>query len=492
MERYRDSRGNLPDSFNTVFDGYMSGETRKTRFYYHLFKDGHVAGSIPEAQAFKIAVSIDSLISFLTDWHGDNWDIVPLFNFDNAISEGVGILDFKIRVLTKYDSITITNSEGFEHEILDMIVCSTFAFFKGPAGIHMFPSDVLASRVTLNIRESFNGYFHSHLPASQNLRSNNSSDYSYFIRNLKYSRFCTGESSNTLGDFLLRSAERAVELGSLTSEDDIPTASVEDIGRYYAMLDSLLYWESLEGVPYRYISRVISTTSNIYNTRSLYSGMRSEYTITFSEMSKELCYILATQTPKAFKDILRSLTYSYSNGRIKIVTDTSNILKQLIIILLRLDLPQNYFEGFSEESIEELENLGDDVVESLLESTLLATTAEIDGRNRTILESDSIVRDLIHNVDRDEQSGLLPILSGIQEGEISKEIGSYSFRGEIKPIKLTLDSPYDPSDRPPSHIEDLKDVLGRDILKFSRKFLNLFTKDLELLILKLEIYHEFN
>lgn len=153
----------------------------------------------------------------------------------------VQIVDGTILFKILYPEFTISNSEGRSHLIKDLIVVHSFAY--NPVEGHVYPARIQGMRLTRTSEEIYTGYKHSHL------HSSSSSEY----RTAPFSigTFCIGNET----DLSLLEAEFEVMM------------DYERIELYLFVIDSMVQWESLEGVPYIRMSSIydenFKTVTNI-------------------------------------------------------------------------------------------------------------------------------------------------------------------------------------------------------------------------------------
>ena len=148
------------------------------------------------------------------------------FHYD----ENTGLMIPYFKVI--YPKFTITNSQGRSHVIKDLIVCHTFSF----ANNCVYPHQLYGTRLSKTHLEVLSGYNQSHLP--------NQKDWP----NVPFwcNRFCIGSDT----DVSRMLAEFEVEM---------------DLDRYELFLfcvDSMVTWESLEGVPYIKMETITNAGSN--------------------------------------------------------------------------------------------------------------------------------------------------------------------------------------------------------------------------------------
>ena len=141
-----------------------------------------------------------------------------------------------------YPKFNIINSEGKSHEIRDLFVLHEFYYSSfGSFTIHR-PE---GGRLSKTVEEVVSGYQQSHL----------SGHSEWLATPLEATSFCLGNST----DVAMMLAEFEAEL------------DWDRLELYLYCVDSMISWESLEGVPYRYISSIKNSTSpsiSSYDTRN--------------------------------------------------------------------------------------------------------------------------------------------------------------------------------------------------------------------------------
>ena len=141
-----------------------------------------------------------------------------------------------------YPKFNIINSEGKSHEIRDLFVLHEFYYSSfGSFTIHR-PE---GGRLSKTVEEVVSGYQQSHL----------TSHSEWLSSPLDATSFCLGNST----DVAMMLAEFEAEL------------DWDRLELYLYCVDSMISWESLEGVPYRYISSIKNSTSpsvGSYDTRN--------------------------------------------------------------------------------------------------------------------------------------------------------------------------------------------------------------------------------
>jgi len=200
-----------------------------------LFKDYRDSYIIPNSeQKEAYIIAIKEIIQSLDITHGDNWDFDWIYKIDKICL--IPVIHFP-----KY---TIQNSGGTSRQLKDTFIGIEFTFKSyddenNEFRYKYYPERPCGFRTTLKSDEATNGYIHSHLPPSRG-----STD-------LVFNRFCIGNAElEQLG----------MEMQTL-EEADPPTLML-----YLISLKTLLEWESLEGVPHKYIDKIVQNNNSIrYN-----------------------------------------------------------------------------------------------------------------------------------------------------------------------------------------------------------------------------------
>ena len=123
-------------------------------------------------------------------------------------------------VLIHYPEITITNSADHKHNIKNLFVI--LRFYQGK-----LIRDIYGFRTTLSFKEYLIGYKHSHLSSSTDMQ--------------KIKQFCTGEGSFNESLNMVKATSRNGNLNEVLFESFIYN------------LKQYVSWESVEGVPYKYM-----------------------------------------------------------------------------------------------------------------------------------------------------------------------------------------------------------------------------------------------
>lgn len=172
----------------------------------------------------KVKADFFAIIDLFEAKYKDQADLGFHYDEDHALM----IPYFKVI----YPEFTITNSQGRSHVIKDLIVCHTFRF----ANNCVYPYQLYGTRLSKTHLEVLSGYNQSHLPSQKDWP------------NMPFycNRFCIGSDT----DVSRMLAEFEVEM---------------DLDRYELFLfcvDSMVTWESLEGVPYIRMETITNAGSN--------------------------------------------------------------------------------------------------------------------------------------------------------------------------------------------------------------------------------------
>lgn len=214
----------------------ISGETRKTRFFYKILSQGLFGASPHDREynkenAILIANKIDRMISILNNKMEEDWDfyVAPVFN---GTAEEPEISLFNVHLVLRYPYQTVKNSSGYEWNIQNLFLTFKISINDGTLVINS-PE---GTRGTLHVEEIYYPYYHSHLrtPFSEGIFS--------YIDAFKTCDMCLGESDTQ--DLIERLASPVEDFN-----EDVFEA-------FLYSLDTLVSWESLEGVPYRYIADI--------------------------------------------------------------------------------------------------------------------------------------------------------------------------------------------------------------------------------------------
>ncbi|MGL6121152.1 MAG: hypothetical protein ACRC0V_11700 [Fusobacteriaceae bacterium] len=213
--------------------------------------------------------NITTLINILDNFFPNNWDFYLEKTLNNK---------YYIHIQLLYPEVLIKNEQGFKHTIKNLIVClrlnnytSDFIFIEKVHGTKSYFTHEEFMTNTGKITEV--GYVHSHLAYS--------SGY------LHTADFCLGELQM---DFKNRN-ERNFE---------------EYIVNSILNIDSLVEWESLEGVPYKYISSLSSVSNKEFSAGAFSQGLINTILNNFTTFEGDIVF-----TENRYKIILNNKYLSF-------------------------------------------------------------------------------------------------------------------------------------------------------------------------------------
>ena len=204
----------------------LNGNIRDVTWFTNQFRKGRIkirGNSSPISETifnqYKTAVRV------ISDIYDNNWDIEYHVEYQNRkvtiIINGIYIL---------FPEVNITNRNQETHLIKDLLV-SVRIYNHENRNLRL--NSLVGGRLTLSYAEYQNDYFHSHLSISKNSISTE--------MNLPYlSNFCTGSG----------------EINIYHSNINGDGFTEERFMRYAMQIMSLVSYESIEGTPYRYLSRI--------------------------------------------------------------------------------------------------------------------------------------------------------------------------------------------------------------------------------------------
>lgn len=192
------------------------------------------------------------LVDYLNTHFEDRWDMhIRLFDWTGSIeyvyNESEGI-KFLLVPIIHYPHIHITSENESEHDIEDIFVSTeftvTYKLRRSPSeysDINISFGELKGFRSTLTFAEWNSGYAHSHL----NMGSKpNASNILYLYH------FCTG--SGDIASFLPELRNGSYEFNS------------ETLGMFFSIVESMLKWESISGVPHRLINNISEHGRNLH------------------------------------------------------------------------------------------------------------------------------------------------------------------------------------------------------------------------------------
>jgi len=171
----------------------------------------------------------------------DKWDIqFNIYNhFTTEIKENYAGYDYVITynqrqyifdIIVKFPDITITNSVNFKHNIKDLYVKIQFVYCEEID--NFVPFAIGGTRGKVTDIEAYSSYMHSHLQ--------------FLVGN--FYPFCIGDRESEFGALMMECADNLTR---------------ENFQALFYMLETLVGWESLEGVPFYKIGNLNSNETTL-------------------------------------------------------------------------------------------------------------------------------------------------------------------------------------------------------------------------------------
>ena len=243
----------------------------------------------------EIANQFDAILTVLNEKYVENWDIHYELAKENRL------LPY---IVLRYPEVILENQHGKSHTIkeiylyLPLIVNDNF---------QLIVTDIRSNRFEYTIEEWFSGYRHSHLPSKPVIKTANEMYYA--------DSFCMG--SGTDLDILISNI-------FLDSEYTFNSLAFETL---LYNIDSLLEWESEEGVPYIRISTI--SLSNSENQKTIPKEFSE---VIYEEYIEEEMIRTLELAPSYFSDVKTTI----SDSKLSIVID-QEFIDMLIPRLARQD-----------------------------------------------------------------------------------------------------------------------------------------------------------
>ena len=207
-----------------AIENFILGEESPYAFYLTDYPN-------VERDRNEILGDLCTLIEAVSSVNSGNWD----FSFSTTTDrdgESYGIVP---HLTIKYDLIEITNTKKFTHIIKDIYV--SLALYVHSSGNLYFHS-ISGKRGKMSPKEAFNGYQHSHLPTIYLNSLDNDEDDLGSIRYKPGPCFCLGTSV-------------------IAGRPHTPLKNRDLLTLFFFNLRSYLEWESIEGVPFKYIEALL-------------------------------------------------------------------------------------------------------------------------------------------------------------------------------------------------------------------------------------------
>ena len=204
----------------------LSGNIRNVAWFTHQFEKGRVylRGS-DEVMSQNVFDKFKSAIRIINDIYENSWDI----NF--IVSSHNNKLRIEIQgIYILFPIVNITNRNNKRHTIKDLLV-EIRLYSHGNQNIRL--ETLEGGRLTLSYAEYQSDYFHSHLSITKGFISSG-------MTLPCMSDFCTGSG----------------EINIYQSDINVDGFTEERFMRYAMQIMSLVSYESIEGMPYRYMDRI--------------------------------------------------------------------------------------------------------------------------------------------------------------------------------------------------------------------------------------------
>lgn len=254
----------------------LDPKVRNFQWYRQLFVKGRLYfdGNLIESRVFE---EFRLAVKTVEEIYPGLWDIdIKIHTNEFVVNKKVKI---DIRgIVIKFPIVNITNSRRNRHTIRDLFVRTVFQ--KRDGRLHL--GNVQGGRTTFTFAEVNSRYLHSHL---QGISIDNN------FRTPGYGNFCTG------------SGDINISIADINSLGFSPERFIS----YLLNLQTLVSWESLEGVPYRKMAEINSLTqgARVFN---YYEG-NTTYLINVIKMHK------------AFLKTGLKLNFKLENSVLKLIED---------------------------------------------------------------------------------------------------------------------------------------------------------------------------
>ena len=282
----------------------LSGKIRSTSFLQKLANKGLLQLGISSStvispeNVINFCTVIDSIITVMNRMYDKNWDfhIEPIF-------ENIKLKHFKLGIKILFPEIQITNSNNESHTIKNLIVY--FNLKKSDYGNGSYcPGSIKGTRGKSSFEEWFIGYNHSHLYAHQPQSFVNV----YYLQD-----FCTGDNT---------------EINNVALGINEQGYSEELFELYLYTINTLVTWESIEGVPFVRMNKITPINNKTYKpvTNPIETSLKNAYDkLNFN-----------------FSGLI--FNYHYNNNRYKIKQDSlfSDYVKDNILRNNDINLIKNY------------------------------------------------------------------------------------------------------------------------------------------------------
>ena len=215
---------------NIVQNATLMGFHKKEYFIKYLMKQNSQFPSRPARRAKAIKDLVETLEIFKAHY-GDRVDLHWYYTGTY----------FRPLIKVLYPEFNITNSRGESHKIKDLLVIHPL-YFNGEGDLTI--TRPKGGRLSKTYKEVVSNYQQSHLPGHE----------SWTSKPFEVSEFCIGGDTDV----------------SLMVSEFAAGIEMERLELYLFCIDSMVVWESLEGVPYRYINSIHNSDSlKVYSYNSV-------------------------------------------------------------------------------------------------------------------------------------------------------------------------------------------------------------------------------
>jgi len=199
----------------------IMGKTRSVSWLFKKAEKGFFKG-VNSLNALDFCTILDRYITILKGRYGSNWDIKLIPTHDGQVVLGI---------IIHYPKIDLTNSREEKHTIRNLLVYFNLEIdYNEDDELVLFPEEIEGTKYRYSAKEASQGYVHSHLylTTCDNIDAVLNTD-----------AFCLG--SGEITDYMaLLSQHRDHNLFEM----------------FLLNLDTMVSWESIEGVPYNYINKI--------------------------------------------------------------------------------------------------------------------------------------------------------------------------------------------------------------------------------------------
>jgi hypothetical protein len=250
-------------------------------------------GKWKDEWAMNYLIQMNQIIDALNVAYKDNWDMHIRAYQPESNDNGTKSVVFSLNPIIRYPHITLTNSRDDSTEIKDLIIMIPLTVNDDFDEFNFKIQTILGTRMHYSYDHFTYGFVHSHLGS----RNQENGD-------MELGEFCIGSDSE-IGEIML-------EIEGNGFEENL-------FGLYLTMIDTIVSWESLEGVPYTEMRKVVSDDKD--NIISHSRGVINDY---YSLFRREIDTIDATfiynenryqvKNDERLNNFVRNFIMTYANG----------------------------------------------------------------------------------------------------------------------------------------------------------------------------------